>query len=104
MSASRFDGVEPAPPIEVFALTSAFLSDPSPLKVNLGVGGKVNRKYKVRFFTFLVSTWVQTGTGTYLYTNTLLHVQHCKQLTGLRRASHGFFQLFGKWRRCWQRI
>lgn len=36
--ANIFESVEVGPPIEVFALTANFLKDPSPKKVNLGVG------------------------------------------------------------------
>lgn len=36
--ASIFENVELGPKIEVFALNKAYLDDPSPLKVNLGVG------------------------------------------------------------------
>jgi len=38
MSTSRYDVVEQAPPIEVFALTRGFTEDKFPQKVNLGVG------------------------------------------------------------------
>jgi aspartate/tyrosine/aromatic aminotransferase len=38
---SRFESVQPGAPIEVFALTQAFTSDPDPRKVNLGVGGEL---------------------------------------------------------------
>lgn len=38
--ASIFESVELGPKIEVFALNKAYLDDPSPVKVNLGVGGK----------------------------------------------------------------
>lgn len=41
---SIFDGIEQGPPIEVFALNKAFLEDNSPDKVNLGVGGELNRR------------------------------------------------------------
>lgn len=39
--ASIFEDVEVGPKIEVFALTKAFQEDPSPVKVNLSVGGKL---------------------------------------------------------------
>ncbi|XP_046383637.1 aspartate aminotransferase, cytoplasmic [Ischnura elegans] len=35
---SKFNSVEPGPPIEVFALTKSYVDDPFPDKVNLGVG------------------------------------------------------------------
>lgn len=38
--ASIFSGIEVGPKIEVFALNKAYQEDPSPVKVNLGVGGK----------------------------------------------------------------
>lgn len=38
--ASIFADVEVGPKIEVFALTKAYLDDPSLIKVNLSVGGK----------------------------------------------------------------
>lgn len=38
--ASIFADVEVGPKIEVFALTKTYLEDPSPVKVNLSVGGK----------------------------------------------------------------
>lgn len=37
----KFDDVEAGAPIEVFELTAAFNNDTSPVKVNLGVGGKL---------------------------------------------------------------
>lgn len=37
---SKFACVQPAPPIEVFALNKSCLEDTHPNKVNLGVGGK----------------------------------------------------------------
>lgn len=37
--AGRFAAVQQGPPIEVFALTKAFVDDTVPEKVNLGVGG-----------------------------------------------------------------
>lgn len=39
--ASIFADVEVGPKIEVFALTKAFVDDPSLIKVNLSVGGKL---------------------------------------------------------------
>ena len=39
--ASIFADVEVGPKIEVFALTKAYQEDPSPVKVNLSVGGKL---------------------------------------------------------------
>jgi len=39
MATSKFNAVETAPPIEVFALSKAYAEDPFPQKVNLGVGG-----------------------------------------------------------------
>lgn len=44
--ASIFADVEVGPQIEVFALNKAFQDDPSSVKVNLGVGGKL--------FTFII--------------------------------------------------
>lgn len=38
--ASIFSGIEVGPKIEVFALNKSYQEDPSPVKVNLGVGGK----------------------------------------------------------------
>jgi len=38
MATSQFCTVETAPPIEVFALSKAYMEDPFPQKVNLGVG------------------------------------------------------------------
>lgn len=38
---SIFSGIEVGPKIEVFALNKAYQEDPSPVKVNLGVGGKL---------------------------------------------------------------
>lgn len=45
--AGIFSGIEVGPNIEVFALNKAYQEDPSPFKVNLGVGGKL--------FTFFFS-------------------------------------------------
>lgn len=39
--ASIFEDVEVGPKIEVFALTKAYQEDPSAVKVNLSVGGKL---------------------------------------------------------------
>lgn len=39
--ASIFSDIEVGPKIEVFALNKAYQEDPSPVKVNLGVGGKL---------------------------------------------------------------
>lgn len=39
--ASIFENVEIGPGIEVFALNKAYLDDTSPVKVNLGIGGKL---------------------------------------------------------------
>lgn len=39
--ASIFENVEIGPGIEVFALNKAYLDDTSPIKVNLGIGGKL---------------------------------------------------------------
>lgn len=41
MATSQFCTVETAPPIEVFALSKAYMEDPFPQKVNLGVGGRL---------------------------------------------------------------
>ena len=38
---SIFSVVEPAPPVEIFALSKAFKEDTDPNKVDLGIGGKV---------------------------------------------------------------
>lgn len=39
--ASIFADIEVGPKIEVFALTKTYQEDPSPVKVNLSVGGKL---------------------------------------------------------------
>lgn len=48
--ASIFENVELGPKIEVFALNKAYLDDPSPVKVNLGVGGKLFTSICAQFF------------------------------------------------------
>ena len=47
--ASIFSDVKMGPAIEVFALTRRFNEDPSPNKVNLGVGGKVDITQELSF-------------------------------------------------------
>lgn len=44
--ASIFANVEVGPKIEVFALNKAYQEDSSPVKVNLGVGGKLFTVHK----------------------------------------------------------
>lgn len=50
---SKFACVQPAPPIEVFALNKSCLEDTHPNKVNLGVGGKII-KIKPRYEIYLL--------------------------------------------------
>lgn len=50
--ASIFENVELGPKIEVFALNKAYLDDPSPVKVNLGVGGKLFTSICTQFVFF----------------------------------------------------
>ena len=38
---SIFSVVEPAPPVEIYALSKAFGEDTDPNKIDLGIGGKV---------------------------------------------------------------
>lgn len=45
---SIFSDVPQAPPVAVFKLTADFREDDHPQKVNLGVGGKVERGYPLR--------------------------------------------------------
>ena len=44
---SRFNVVEAAPPVEIFALSKAYREDTDPKKVDLGIGGLLSI-----FFTF----------------------------------------------------
>lgn len=51
--ASIFANVEVGPKIEVFALNKLYVEDTSPVKVNLGVGGKLFTSiYVVHFSLF----------------------------------------------------
>lgn len=50
--ASIFANVEVGPKIEVFALTKAYQEDPSIVKVNLSVGGKLFTSNGYTFYLF----------------------------------------------------
>lgn len=52
--ASVFGNVEVGPKIEVFALTKAYQEDPSMVKVNLSVGGKLFTSNSVFFSLSIV--------------------------------------------------
>lgn len=49
--ASIFENVEIGPGIEVFALNKAYLDDTSPVKVNLGIGGKLFTSIYAQFLS-----------------------------------------------------
>lgn len=51
--ASVFANVEVGPKIEVFALTKAYQEDPSMVKVNLSVGGKLFTSIECMFYLFI---------------------------------------------------
>lgn len=55
---SRFQVVEAAPPVEIFALSKAYREDTYPKKVDLGIGGSFLRPFPPPVMTCLLFCFI----------------------------------------------